>query len=574
MPYDRGSARSPLSIVLAGEAGSGIQTIESVLTLAFRLDGFHVFASKEYMSRIRGGSNSTLIRIGCCRVRAWSDRIDLCFPLGMPALLHLKSRIGPETLVLGDKTSMSSDRSIVDTGLMKMAAESGGEIFANTIAAGIIWGAFERRPEILDHSITDRFSDKPADLLVKIQASARKGYEKGLELRRNGEITLTLPEKPDSSGRLFLTGAEAVGTGALAAGCNFVSSYPMSPATGVLTFLAEHAREFGVALEQAEDEICAANMILGAWYAGARGLVTTSGGGFCLMTEALSLGGIIETPMVIHLAQRPGPATGLPTRTEQGDLDLALYGGHGEFPRVIFAPGNIEQAFKLTGTAFERADAWQVPAIILTDQYLMDSCYDVNEFNLSEPRAEPAIVKTTVGYRRYVLTEDGISPRGIPGWGDGLVGVDSDEHDEQAHITESPDIRRLMVEKRQKKLATIAKSALPADLYGPATARSLIVCWGSTLEVVLEAVEQMAIPDVAILHFTQVFPLPEAAGNLLKCAKKTVLIEGNATGQFGRLVASEWGIEWSHRILKYDGLPFSVEKLRESMESFFLQEGQ
>lgn len=177
------------------------------------------------------------------------------------------------------------------------------------------------------------------------------------------------------------------------------------------------------------------------------------------MSEAISLSGMIETPMVIHLAQRPGPATGLPTRTEQGDLNLALYSGHGEFPRVVLAPGNIEQAFHLTSKAFCMADSWQVPAIILTDQHLMDSCYVVNEFEISETDSKQAIIETAADYKRYILTDNGISPRGIPSWGKGLVCVDSDEHDESGHITESSTVRCSMVEKRLKKLETITKEA-------------------------------------------------------------------------------------------------------------------
>lgn len=563
-----------VSIVLAGEAGAGIKSIELVLTQAFHLAGYHVFASKEYMSRIRGGSNSTLIRVGGNEVRAWSNRIDFCVPFGDAAMLHLEKQLGPKTIILGDKESITSDRQLIDANLMKIANEAGGKIFANTVAAGILWGIFAQDLTILKQAVSNQFSQKSADLLHKILNSTVKGYEKGLELQKNHKFELKLPEKQTESRPLFLTGAEAVGIGALAGGCNFVSSYPMSPATGVLTYLAGHAREFEVALEQAEDEISAANMILGAWYAGARGFATTSGGGFALMTEAISLAGMIETPMVVHLAQRPGPATGLPTRTEQGDLNMALYSGHGEFPRVILAPGNIEQAFNLTSKAFYMADSWQVPAIILTDQHLMDSCYDVDEFEISATDSQQAIIETTADYQRYTLTDDGISPRGVPFWGKGLVCVDSDEHDEDGHITESSTVRCSMVEKRLKKLATITKEALKPDLYGKESASTIIVCWGTTLEPVKEALEQLENSDIAILHFTQLFPLPACGEEILKKAKKLILIEANATGQFGRLITSEWRIEWPNKILKYDGFPFSVEELQSAVERAVSQEEQ
>ncbi len=570
----KSQSERPISIVIAGEAGAGINSIELILTQAFHLAGYHVFASKEYMSRVRGGSNSTLIRVGGNEVRAWSNRIDLCVPFGEPALAHLKNNLGAKTIILGDKESITSDHQIIDANLMEIALEAGNKIFVNTVAAGLIWGAFEQDLVILKRAVSDQFSQKPEDLLKKILNSSEKGFEKGLELKKNNKFTLSLPEKATKSRPLFLTGAEAVGTGALAGGCNFVSSYPMSPATGVLTFLAGHAREFEVALEQAEDEISAANMVLGAWYAGARGFATTSGGGFALMSEAISLGGMIETPMVIHLAQRPGPATGLPTRTEQGDLNLALYSGHGEFPRVVLAPGNIEQAFHLTSRAFRIADDWQVPAIILTDQHLMDSRYDVNEFEISETDSKQAIIETTADYKRYTLTDDGISPRGIPAWGKGLVCVDSDEHDESGHITESSTVRCSMVEKRLKKLENMTKEALKPDLYGKKSASTIIVCWGTTLEPVKEALEPIEKADISILHFTQLYPLPASGEELLKKAKKLILIEGNATGQFGRLIRSEWGIKWSKQILKYDGFPFSVEELQIAVEKAVSEEEQ
>lgn len=570
----KNQSERPISIVIAGEAGAGIKSIEKVLTNAFHLVGYHLFASKEYMSRVRGGSNSTLIRVGGNEVRAWSNRIDLCIPFGEPALLHLKNRLEDKTIILGDKNSINSDKQLIDANLMEIAKEAGGKIFANTVAAGIIWGIFNQDLDILKQAVSGQFSQKSEDLLNKILNSSEKGYEKGRELKKNHKITLKLPQKPEKPRPLFLTGAEAVGSGALAGGCNFVSSYPMSPSTGVLNFLADHAQEFEIALEQAEDEISAANMILGAWYAGARGIATTSGGGFALMSEAISLSGMIETPMVIHLAQRPGPATGLPTRTEQSDLNLALYSGHGEFPRIVLAPGNLEQAFYLTSKAFHMADSWQVPTVILTDQHLMDSHYDVNEFEISETDSKQAIIETSEDYKRYALTENGLSPRGIPSWGKGLVCVDSDEHDESGHITESSTVRCSMVEKRLKKLENITKEAIEPDLYGEKSASTIIVCWGTTLEPVKEALEQIENTDISILHFTQLFPLPAIGKELLNNAKKLVLIEANSTGQFGRLIRSEWGIQWSNQILKYDGFPFSAEELQIDIEKAISKEEQ
>ncbi|MBF0544752.1 MAG: 2-oxoacid:acceptor oxidoreductase subunit alpha [Candidatus Riflebacteria bacterium] len=550
------------TIVLAGEAGSGIQSIEVILTRAFRCDGFHVFAGKEYMSRIRGGSNSTIIQIGSEPVRAWSDHVHLCIPLDDQAFSHVKKRLTPDSLVLADQAVLGSGESIFDLPLGAMAAEAGGGIYANTIAAGALWGLFSRELEILETVLKAHFVDKTNEVIERNLVAARKGFAQGRNLLESGKIAFSFPERPAKPNPLFLTGAEAVALGSLAGGCNFVSSYPMSPSTGVLTFLAQHAREFGIAVEQAEDEISAANMVLGAWYAGARGLATTSGGGFALMTETISLAGMIESPMVIHLAQRPGPATGLPTRTEQGDLELALYAGHGEFPRILLAPGNIEQAFALTRQGFELADSFQVPVIILTDQYLMDSCYDVENFDFPEQTIVSTIIPTEANYQRYARTPNGISPRGIPALGEGLVGVDSDEHDESAHITEDANVRVNMVEKRRQKETSIIAKVIPPEWIGPLEADTVAICWGSTLEPLREAVAGLGLPNLAVLHFSQVFPLPREGKTLLKRARRLILVEGNATGQFGRLLKGEWGITWRSRLLKFDGLPFFVEGLR------------
>lgn len=272
---------------------------------------------------------------------------------------------------------------------------------------------------------------------------------------------------------------------------------------------------------------------------------------------------MVESPAVIHLAQRPGPATGLPTRTEQADLNLALYAGHGEFPRIIYAPGNIEEAFYLTQRAFNVADRYQVPVFILTDQYLVDSFYNLPGFDLKELKVEKHIVKTTRDYVRYAITEDGISPRGVPGYGEGLVRVDSDEHDEFGHITEDFDTRVRMVDKRLRKGKTLKKDIVRPKLIGDENYRVLLVAWGSTLEPIREAIEDMS--GVALLHFSQVWPLDESAVEHMERAEKVVAIEGNATGQFANLIRQVTGFHIKDRILKYSGLQFTVEELKEKI---------
>lgn len=565
---------SDIVIVLAGEAGQGVQSIGVLLTRAFRQAGFYVFTGQEFMSRIRGGSNSTLLRIGTQPVCAWSDRNNLSVAFDDKAIAHLKKRINPNTFVLGEGLTGTAGQRLINMPIAKMAKEAGGTILVNTIVAGIIWGILGGQKEIIESVIKQHFSGKTAEITDKNLVAVRSGLETGAELKSSGQVTLSLPPHGKPRQDLHLNGTEAFTLGAIAGGCNFVSAYPMSPSSGVFSMMAKHGHKFGIVVEQAEDEISAANMVIGAWYAGARGLTATSGGGFALMTEALSLAGVTETPMVILLAQRPGPATGLATRTEQGDLNLALYAGHGDFPRILLAPGNPEQTFELARKAFELADTYQVPVIVLTDQYLMDSSCDVKTLDISETPPEKAIVKTAPGYQRYVFTENGISPRGIPGWGDGLVASDSHEHDENGHISEDMDLRVKMVEKRFRKSGTISEVALAPDWIGPEGADHLVICWGSTLEAAREAINVLKRKDIAILHFQQVFPLHEQTRQRLQKVRNMILLEGNSSGQFGGVLKQHWGIQWKHRILKYNGLQFSAEEVQTALQEILDQGDQ
>ena len=562
----RAQKKDEVSVVLCGEAGQGIQTVEQILARCLKLSGFHVFATKEYMSRVRGGSNSTEIRISSKRVSAYLDRIDILIPFHQGAIKHVEKRITPETIVLGDKEIISKDsplevKEFIDVPFSKIASDIGGRIYVNIIAAGVVLGTIGVEQHLLTNFIREFFSKKSEDVIKRNIEAIKKGYEVGTQILNSGKIEFTIRSSPRIKDENLLNGAEAVGLGALAGGCKFLSSYPMSPSTGVMVFLSQRMDDFDIVVEQAEDEISAINMAIGASYGGARSMVTTSGGGFALMIEGVSLAGMLEIPVVIHLGQRPGPATGLPTRTEQADLELALYSGHGEFPRIILAPGNLKDAFFLTQKAFNLADKYQIPIFVLTDQYLIDSLMNLPLLDISDTRDENHVVKTHKGYKRYELTEDGISPRGIPGFGEGLVGVDSDEHDEEAHITEDLVLRKKMVDKRLKKLDSIKKEIVPPELVGSSNYKVLITGWGSTYNVVREALQELGREDISFLHFKQVYPLYEGTGDYLQKAQKNIIIENNATSQFGKLIKLYTGVDIEAKILKYNGLAFSVEEV-------------
>jgi len=559
-----------VSIVLCGEAGQGIQTVEHILTQTVKLSGYHVFSTQEYMSRIRGGSNSTLVRVSSNRVSAPVDRIDLLIPFSPGAIRHVQRRISSRTVLLGEKKVYGNEyqgERAIDVRFSEIASEVGKSIYSNTVAVALLAGLLRVEREVLDQYLRHHFSGKDENTIHKNLEAARRGYEVSDELLRSGKLSIDLVKDDAIKDEILIDGVEALAMGAIAGGCNFLSFYPMSPSTAVAVLLAEHSKDFGIIVEQAEDEISAMNMVIGAWYAGARGLASTSGGGFALMVEGLSLTGMIESPMVVHIGQRPGPATGLPTRTEQGDLLFALYAGHGEFPRIIFAPGTIEDCFYLAQKAFNLADQYQVPVFILTDQHLLESHYNIPSLDPRRTPLKKFFVETKQGYERYQLTESGLSPRGIPGFGEGLVVLDSDEHDEEGHITEDLDLRTKMVNKRIKKLDLIRNDIIPPELVGPENYKTLIVGWGSTYHVIREALGRLGTKDVAFLHFKQVYPLHPSTTDYLQKAKKTVIVENNGTAQFGQLIRLQTGFDMDHKILKYNGLPFSVEELEERLKS-------
>lgn len=555
--------RDDVCCVISGAAGLGIQTVEDMLARIIVDEGFCIFGSREYMSRVRGGNNSTELRISSKPVDALIDRIDILIAMSRNVRQNILERISAETVILGDRDELKGEledgeAKFIHIPLSAMAKETGGAIYSNSIAAGALLCLLGLDTEGAAEFYRSRFAGKD-DVVDKNIAALKAGYELGAALVGEKGALKGLPEKGEY-GRTIINGSDAVALGALAAGCNFLAAYPMSPATGVLSFFYAHAEKAGAVAEQTEDELAAMNMAVGASYAGARPMVTTSGGGFALMAEGLSLAGVMETPLVVHLAQRPGPATGMATRTEQGDLELALHSGHGEFPRAIYAPGTMETAFSLTQEAFDAALAFQTPAIVLTDQYFVNAFYNLDESSLSWLEEPSPIPATDENYRRYEDAPDGCSPRGVPGWGRGIVGADSHEHDEVGHVYEDFHLRTRMQNKRMRKLEGLTARAIPPRLFGPENYKNLIVCWGSTLAIFREALAGLNRDDTALLAFEQVWPLAPSAAALLERASFIAVAEGNSTGQFARLLRAEFGVKADEKILKYSGLQFSVEE--------------
>ncbi len=558
-----------VSIVLCGEAGQGIQTIESILIQSVKLGGHHVCSTKEYMSRVRGGENSTEIRVSSKRICAYVNRIDILIAISKGAIYHLKERISNDTIIIGDDETLKlvEKEDVIKIPFLKTAEYIGGPIFANVIAAGVISRILNIDKEIFNECITAMFERKGEKILKGDLKAGEEGYKVGENILKSGKIKIEIEKNPKIRDELLLDGTEVVGMGCIAGGCRFMASYPMTPSSTLQVFIAKYGGEFDIIFEQSEDEIAAINMGIGAFYAGARALVATSGSGFALMEEGVGLSRINETPLVIYVGQRPGPAVGLPTRTSQEDLDLTLY-GHGETPKIIFAPGNLEDAFHLSQRAFNIADKYQIPVFILSDQYFADIYYNLPSIYLKSVEIEHHIVKTDENYKRYELTDDGISPRGIPGFGDGLVVVDPHEHDEEGHITEDQNLRTKMVEKRIKKLDGIKKDSIPPELIGSIDYSILVVGWGSTYGIIKEALDNLKREDIAFLYFKQVYPLHDSTKKYLDKANKTIIFENNVESQFANLIKLQTDFIIDKNVLKYNGRPFSVEEVTESLKSF------
>ncbi len=566
--------RNELTIKIAGEAGQGMQTIGIALCKLFKRVGLNIFSNQDVMSRIRGGNNFTQVRISDKHLYTLRKLSDIVVALDRNSVaLHKQDMTSAGLLLLDKKTFKISDEdsAFFDVPFYDMAKTVGGsELFINSVALGMLAGITRIEFNNVGEVLKNIFSDKSEDIIKKNIEVAKAGYDFSRDnFRQDTFAVKTSPLKEN----LLMNGHDAVALGAIRAGCKFYSGYPMSPSTPIMNVIAGYAKDFNIVVEQAEDEIAAINMIIGASFAGARSMCATSGGGFALMVEGLSLSGMTETPIVVVDAQRPAPATGFPTRTEQADLDYLIHAGHGEFARAVFSPGTVEQAFYLTVRAFNLAEKYQIPVLIMTDQHLAESYRNIETFDLNKAKVERSIIskedsKKITNYKRYQLTESGISPRAIPSWIDDVIYVDSDEHTEEGHITEDAAIRTKMVEKRfYKKMAGLSKEIEKPFAYNLKGAKVVLIGFGSTYGVMKELTDAMKNKKVGFVHLSQVWPFPaKDITRLLKNAKKTITVENNAAGQLARLIRRETGIKIDKSILKFDGRPFNLDFLLERLK--------
>ncbi len=568
-----------LNILIGGEAGQGIQTVGFVLGKAFSRGGLHVFADQDYESRIRGGHNFFGVRVSSGQVKAQSAALDILVALDKASIgLH-----GPEVkaggLIITDSDTLkldSVDQSVFNIPLEKLAKAVGGDkIMGNSVAVGAVLGLLNFDLEILTATLTWHFAKASEAVRAGNVKAATAGYEYA-RVHKPGSFNQQC-RGIQSGNVMFVNGNEAISMGAMAAGCKFVAAYPMTPITSILEFLADKGRQYGIGVIQPEDEIAAINMVIGAGYAGVRAMTVTSGSGFALMTEGLGLAGMTETPAVIVLGQRPGPAIGLPTRTEQGELLFAIHAGTGEFPKVVLAPADAEEAFYLTAKAFNLAEQFQVPVILMTDTHLANSYTDVPRFELSAikiERGEWLNAETAADYQRYRLTASGISPRLVPGLTGAVVAADSDEHDESGHLTESALFRTQQTAKRLKKYESIKKAISPPRFHQMVNAKLTLAGWGSTYGAILETSDILKSRGIAnnILHLSEIWPFPaEFVSAALKAAPVSAVIENNFSGQLAYLIQAQTGISVSARINKWDGRPMSAGYILERLPKDAIQ---
>lgn len=561
------------TIKIGGEAGQGIQTIGETLSKVFSRSGYHVFTHQDYESRVRGGHNFYQIRFSDSPVASSKKQIDILVALDKESILLHEKELSAGGHAIYDSSALGqnySKQNFIDIPFVSLALEHGkNKIMANTVATGAVLGMLGLELGKLDELIKEAFGKKSEEIVQGNIAAAKTGYDFAKEKCTTCNFSCV---KNSAKPLMLINGVEAISFGAISAGCKFYSAYPMTPSTGIMNYLAEKETEYNIVVEQAEDEISAINMTLGASFAGVRAMTGTSGGGFALMVEGLSLAGMTETPIVIALGQRPGPATGFPTRTEQGELQFIISAAHGEFPKIVFAPGTPEQAFYLTNKAFDLTEKYQVPVFILFDQYIADTAWtyekiDLNKIKYTDYRLRGDSFKNLKEYKRHEFTETGVSPLGVPGDSLHVVVTDSDEHDEEGHIVEDAETRIKMVNKRLlKKLPLIKKEIAPPLFYGIEKPEIVLVGWGSTYGVIKEAMDNLSGNNkMAMLHFTEIYPFPDNDRfdymSLLNKAKLAICIENNATGQFARLMRAETGFEFKSKINKFDGRPFLLEEL-------------
>jgi 2-oxoglutarate/2-oxoacid ferredoxin oxidoreductase subunit alpha len=561
------------SIKIGGQAGQGIKAAGLMLTKVASRSGYNIHTYTEFPSLIRGGHNVMQILVSTNEISAPLKKTDLLIALNQDTVnkhaaeMTLKGGVLFDADKRIDTTMITSGINLYPVPLARLANTAGGEILINTVALGATLALLKGELSILKDLIRYEFADK-GDKVISINYQAcESGYNYAKQQFADKLLNI-FQIIPNQKPKMIVNGNEAVALGAIAGGVQFAAIYPMSPISNILHVLAANQRQYGYIYKQPEDEISAINMAVGASFAGARSMTATSGGGFSLMTEGYGLAAMTETPLVIIYGMRPGPATGLPTWSGQGDLQFVLHAHQGDFPRIVLAAGDSKEAFELTMLAFNLADKYQTPVIVLIDKNICeDDCsyplFDISSYQLSRGKLTGT---PDADYSRYAVTDDGISMRTFPGNGNFFIG-NSYEHDEKGFDSEDTDVITAQQDKRMKKLQTLAQTDMSSpQLIGPQNADITIVSWGSNKGSIIHAIKEF--PNVNYLHLSWMSPFPTTAvKNILANAKHVIDIECNSTAQLAVLIKEQTGFEITDKLLKYDGRPIYPEEIRDKLNT-------
>jgi len=556
---------------ICGPAGFGIMSVGRMFAKTCLRHGWEVFCYTEYPSLIRGGHNTYQVHADAKEVKSQKKNIEVLIALDEKTITQHQDELVDGGVIIYDAEAIKeikyqiSNIKYLKVPLNQISKEiCGSNLMKNTIALGVSLGLYEGDLDILNDLIKEEFEDKDEEVISQNILAVKKGYE--FASQKNALISGTPKlEMIKVKDRILVTGNEALGLGALAAGCKFYVAYPMTPATSILHFLAKHERDYDLLVKQAEDEIAVINMAIGASFTGARSMCATSGGGFALMNESLGFAAIAEIPLVLVESQRPAPATGLPTWTGQADLLYAINASHGEFLRVVVAPGDAEETYLATIKAFNLADKYQIPIIILLDKYLSESPHSAPVFNSRDAKIDRGQILTQkeldgiIDYKRYQFTQSGISARSLPGQKGGEYQANSDDHDEYGYSTEDAEIRNKIMEKRAAKFPALAKDLPEPIIYGDKGANKTIICWGSTKMTALEALKNL--DNVRVVHLQYLCPFPIEFFKKNIKLENSIIIEGNQTGQLQQIIRQQTGMEIKNILLKYDGRPFYPEEI-------------
>lgn len=569
------------AVSIGGAAGQGVATPGNILARIFARRGLHLIAYNAYQSIIRGGHTFLTIRTGPEQVTSAGDKIDLLIPLNQDTMDRHLGLLGPGAAVIynGDSIkpgTVAPGVRLCPLPVSELSHNSRNKVEQNTLAVAAAINMVGIGFQALEEVLTQQFKKKGNAVVAENVEVARAAYQYATEHFEPFPRPLPMSDHPTA----VLTGNMALAMGGAAAGVKFYCAYPMSPSTGVLHWMATHARKAGIMVRQVEDEIGVINMAIGAAHAGCRAMCATSGGGFALMTEGLGMSAMMETPVVVIDVQRAGPSTGVPTKTEQGDLWQMLGAGHGDYPRVIATPGDIGDCFKIIPEIFNLVDEFQCPGLVLTDLLLSEGTTALDpkdlDFKVKIDRGElitSADANGANGYKRYLFTESGISPRAIPGVPGHIHTAATDEHQEDGVLISdeftNPTKRREMMEKRQRKIAGMEEAVKPPEMMGRPDAEVTLIGWGSTKGVIQEAVELLNEEGISAnqLQIRWIVPLHgERIIEILKKSKRTIIVENNYSGQFARYLRSETSFVADGHIRKYDGEPFMPHHIVEAVK--------